>query len=113
MKTIVFDIETGPLAESELAAMVPAFDPAEVKTGNIKDPEKVAAKIGGGGGEPPPGLFRQGRARPADGPGGGCWCDGALDAERARPGRRSPGEAGFSSLVTMMKRRRGCGSSGI
>jgi len=45
MKTIVFDIETGPLAESELAAMVPAFDPAEVKTGNIKDPEKVAAKI--------------------------------------------------------------------
>ena len=25
--------------------MMPAFDPAEVKTGNIKDPEKVAAKI--------------------------------------------------------------------
>jgi hypothetical protein len=45
METIVFDIETGPLPETELLAMLPAFDPAEVKTGNIKDPEKVAAKI--------------------------------------------------------------------
>ncbi len=45
MKTIVFDIETGPLPESELVALVPPFDPAEVKTGNIKDPEKIAAKI--------------------------------------------------------------------
>jgi DNA polymerase elongation subunit (family B) len=45
MTTIVFDIETGPLPETELLAMLPAFDPAEVKTGNIKDPEKVAAKI--------------------------------------------------------------------
>lgn len=45
MKTIVFDIETGPLPESELAALVPPFDPAEVRTGNLKDPEKVAAKI--------------------------------------------------------------------
>ena len=45
MQTIVFDVETGPLAESELSALLPAFDPAEVKTGNIKDPEKVAAKI--------------------------------------------------------------------
>lgn len=43
--TIVFDIETGPLAERELAALLPPFDPAEVKTGNLKDPEKVAAKI--------------------------------------------------------------------
>ena len=45
MNTIVFDIETGPLPESELAAVMPPFDPAEVKTGNLKDPEKVAAKI--------------------------------------------------------------------
>jgi uncharacterized protein YprB with RNaseH-like and TPR domain len=45
MKTIFFDIETGPLPENELAALMPPFDPAEVKTGNIKDPEKIAAKI--------------------------------------------------------------------
>jgi hypothetical protein len=45
MKTIFFDIETGPLLESELLALLPPFDPAEVKTGNIKDPEKIAAKI--------------------------------------------------------------------
>jgi|ERR1041384_445096 hypothetical protein len=45
MKTIYFDIETGPLPESELAALVPPFDPAEVKTGNIKDPDKIAAKL--------------------------------------------------------------------
>ena len=45
MHTICFDIETGPLPEAELASMVPAFDPAEVKTGNLKDPDKVAAKI--------------------------------------------------------------------
>lgn len=45
MHTICFDIETGPLPETELAAMVPAFDPVEVKTGNLKDPDKVAAKI--------------------------------------------------------------------
>ena len=45
MKTIIFDIETGPLPEAELAAMLPAFDPAEVKTGNLKDPAKIAEKI--------------------------------------------------------------------
>jgi len=45
MKTIIFDIETGPLSESELAAMMPPFDPAEIKTGNIKDADKIAAKI--------------------------------------------------------------------
>lgn len=41
----VFDIETGPLPENELAAIVPPFDPAEVKTGNLKDPDKIAAKL--------------------------------------------------------------------
>jgi uncharacterized protein YprB with RNaseH-like and TPR domain len=45
MNTIVFDIETGPLPESELAAAMPPFDSAEVKTGNLKDPVKIAEKI--------------------------------------------------------------------
>ena len=45
MNTIIFDIETAPLPESELAALVPPFDPAEVRTGNLKDPEKIAAKL--------------------------------------------------------------------
>jgi hypothetical protein len=45
MNTIAFDIETGPLPENELLAMLPAFDPAEVKTGNLKDPAKIAEKI--------------------------------------------------------------------
>ncbi len=45
MQTIFFDIETGPLPETELAALVPPFDPAEVKTGNLKDPDKIAAKL--------------------------------------------------------------------
>jgi len=45
MQITYFDIETGPLSDTELAALVPRFDPTEVKTGNIKDPEKVAAKI--------------------------------------------------------------------
>jgi hypothetical protein len=45
MTATVFDIETGPLPETELAALVPPFDPAEVKTGNLKDPDKIAAKL--------------------------------------------------------------------
>lgn len=45
MNTIVFDVETGPLPETELAALMPVFDPAEVKTGNLKDPAKIAEKI--------------------------------------------------------------------
>lgn len=45
MQTIYFDIETGPLPEAEIAALVPAFDAAGVKTGNLKDPDKIAAKI--------------------------------------------------------------------
>ena len=45
MNTIFFDIETAPLPEAELAALVPPFDPAEVKTGNLKDPDKITAKI--------------------------------------------------------------------
>ena len=45
MKTIFFDVETGALPESEIAAIMPPFDPAEVKTGNLKDPDKIAAKL--------------------------------------------------------------------
>jgi len=45
MQTLVFDVETGPLAESELSALLPPFDPTEVKTGNLKDPAKIAEKI--------------------------------------------------------------------
>lgn len=45
MKPIIFDIETGPLPEAELAAMCPPFDPDAVKLGNTKDPEKVKARI--------------------------------------------------------------------
>jgi 3'-5' exonuclease len=45
MQTIYFDVETGALPEAEIAALIPPFDPTEVKTGNLKDPEKVAAKI--------------------------------------------------------------------
>lgn len=41
---IVFDIETGPLAEEEI---IERFDPSSVKTGNLKDPAKVEAKIEG------------------------------------------------------------------
>ena len=45
MTTIVFDVETGALPEAELEAMMPVFDPAEVKRGNLKDPAKIAEKI--------------------------------------------------------------------
>ena len=45
MNTLIYDIETAPLPESELAALLPPFDPTDVKTGNIKDPDKLAAKI--------------------------------------------------------------------
>ena len=45
MSAIVFDIETGPIPEKELLAMLPPFDPDNVKCGNLKDPEKIKAKI--------------------------------------------------------------------
>lgn len=45
MKPLVFDIETAPLPDDQLAAMLPPFDPAAVKVGNIKDPAKIAEKI--------------------------------------------------------------------
>lgn len=42
---IVFDIETGPQDEDCLRSICPPFDESEVKCGNIKDPEKIKAKI--------------------------------------------------------------------
>lgn len=38
---ISFDIETGPLPDKQL----PAFDRDSVKLGNLKDPEKIKAKV--------------------------------------------------------------------
>jgi hypothetical protein len=40
-----FDIETGPLPIEQIEAMIPEFNPADVKVGNIKDPAKIAEKI--------------------------------------------------------------------
>lgn len=41
MKTIFYDLESGPLPESELAAVMPEFEPAA----NLKDPLKIEANI--------------------------------------------------------------------
>jgi hypothetical protein len=45
MNKLVIDIETGALPEPILRGLCPAFNPDEVKLGNTKDPDKVAAKI--------------------------------------------------------------------
>ena len=44
LTTLVVDCETSALPEPELLAMLPPFDPKEVKCGNL-GPEKAAAKI--------------------------------------------------------------------
>ncbi len=45
-KTAVsYDIETLPLSDPHLLDIAGPFDPEDVKLGNTKDPEKVAAKI--------------------------------------------------------------------
>lgn len=41
--TIIFDIETGPLPISELN--IPPFNPADVKLGNVKNPDLIAEKL--------------------------------------------------------------------
>lgn len=41
--TIIFDIETGPMPVDQLR--IPPFNPAEVKLGNIKNPDLIAEKI--------------------------------------------------------------------
>jgi hypothetical protein len=45
MKTLFFDIETEPRPDDELIAILPPFDPTEVALGNLKDPDKIAAKV--------------------------------------------------------------------
>jgi len=45
MNKLIIDIETGALPESILRGLCPPFNPDEVKLGNTKDPEKVAAKV--------------------------------------------------------------------
>jgi hypothetical protein len=45
MNVTIFDCETGSIPQSELLKIIDPFDPADVKTGNIKDVDKIAAKI--------------------------------------------------------------------
>jgi hypothetical protein len=42
---IIFDIETCPKTEGQIEMIAPKFDPENVATGNLKDPEKIQAKI--------------------------------------------------------------------
>lgn len=42
---VCFDIETSPLPGEHLTAARPPFDPNDVKMGNLKDPEKIKAKL--------------------------------------------------------------------
>jgi len=41
----IYDIETGGLPEDQIRSIVKPFDPKDVKHGNIKDPDKILAKI--------------------------------------------------------------------
>ena len=43
--TIFFDIETEPLPLDQIKAVFGEFDPESVKLGNLKDPDKIAAKL--------------------------------------------------------------------
>ena len=45
MNQIIFDIETGPLPKDEIIDAMPSFNPDEVKVGNLKDEEKIKAKL--------------------------------------------------------------------
>lgn len=45
MSAIIFDIETGPRPESELAGLFTPLAPEDIKTGNVRDPVKVQEKI--------------------------------------------------------------------
>ena len=45
MKAIIFDIETGPLSDSELEPLLASVNPETVKLGNLKDPAKISAKV--------------------------------------------------------------------
>jgi hypothetical protein len=112
MKAIVFDIETGGQPPEVARQFLREFDPADVKLGNLKDPEKVQAKI------------EEARARHEadflettalrgftaevlaigyqrldldDPPGGGPEPDGDL-----APSEEMPGEAAGSQLLTII-----------
>lgn len=43
--SLIIDIETSALPESELLSIMPPFDPAAVRCGNLRDPVKIADKI--------------------------------------------------------------------
>lgn len=45
MNNLYFDIETGPLPQDVLRELLPPFDKASVKCGNLKDADKIAAKL--------------------------------------------------------------------
>ena len=42
---VIYDIETKPRTAEEIEQLIPDFDPAKVKLGNLKDPYKVEEKI--------------------------------------------------------------------
>jgi hypothetical protein len=44
-KPVIFDIETEPLDYDNLDRLAPKFNPDDVAVGNLKDPEKIRAKI--------------------------------------------------------------------
>ena len=45
MTRIYYDIETAPLPEAELRPLLPPFNAADVKLGNLKDAAKIAEKL--------------------------------------------------------------------
>ena len=45
METNIFDIETAPYSDEEILQNAKPFNPHDVKLGNLKDPEKIAAKL--------------------------------------------------------------------
>lgn len=45
MRVTIFDIETGGLPEAQIRSIIKPFDPKDVKHGNIKDLDKIQAKI--------------------------------------------------------------------
>ena len=45
METNIFDIETAPYSDEDILKNAKAFDPADVRVGNLKDPDKIQAKL--------------------------------------------------------------------
>ena len=44
-KFVVLDIETAPISDALLSMTIPQFNSEDVKTGNLVDPAKIAAKL--------------------------------------------------------------------